>query len=68
MTAVRVKRVTFAVMKNSINSDLLFARYFLPTGILDWSDLVKIEEEKIKLSKYNIDFCIEHRDGLLTIF
>ena len=55
-------------MKNSINSDLSFARYFLPTGILDWSDLVKIEEEKIKLSKYNIDFCIEHRDGLLTIF
>jgi hypothetical protein len=39
-------------MNNNNNKSYeFFASFLLPEGILDWFDLVKVEEEKLKISK-----------------
>ena len=42
-------------MNNNDNKSYeFFASYLLPKGILDWFDLVKVKEERLKISKKNV--------------
>ncbi|MCH3968917.1 MAG: hypothetical protein LKE47_00330 [Prevotella sp.] len=48
-------------MNNNNNKSYeFFASFLLPEGILDWFDLVKVEEEKLKISKKNVYTGILH--------
>ena len=48
-------------MNNNNNKSYeFFSSFLLPEGILDWFDLVKVEEEKLKISKKNVYTGILH--------